>query len=699
MTVKHCYNCMNELSETAQICPKCGFNNSLPNQPSQALPCGTILNGRYLIGRMLGRGGFGITYIGFDYTLETPVCIKEFFPSGGAMRDPSGKSRVYWSSGSTGAAMKQGRETFVKEAQKAAKVRSRLSVVNIWDVFYENDTAYIVMEYIKGITVKDYLIKRGTVMDAGECLGLLGPVIRDLQGVHEKGIVHRDISPDNLMIGADGKVKLLDLGAAKDLSKGTGQSSTIVHKKGFSPPEQYTERMGIGPWTDVYAMCATIYWCMTGHTPPEAMDRLMGDTLNIPQSIPESVAAVLKHGLELKPENRIRDTDTLVSELESAIGIINNNTNGKKPLLAGVIVGIAAAAIALVLILNGLGIFPKNNSGGSTQVAVAEKTEEAKEEPETEKEENEVEAGPLTEIQKRTSDSPDGTEKGNRQKKSVQAAISGTLSKEKFKEWADRTRVGVTFLNTLDGAPSDAVDLSEAGDGGVLGWKDGGTIYIASEGGVRAPEDCSSLFSDEREKENVDCVFWEKLTNVTGAEFFDMSQVKSTKDMFWKCESLSNIDVSNWDTSSVTDMSFMFMRCSSLTHLDVSKWDTSNVVNMRNVFCGCSSLKNLDVSEWNTSNVTNMRIMFDGCRSLSSIDLSKWDTSKVTDMKQLFCSCEHLTSLDLSKWDTSSVTNMSFMFMHCSSLTYLDVSKWDTSKVGNMTSMFEGTKWENNPPF
>ena len=119
MMTRRCYNCMNELGESVEICPNCGFDNSSPDQPEQALACGTVLRDRYFIGKMLGQGGFGITYLGYDFTLDTTVCIKEFFPAGGAMRGNDGSGRVYWSAGSTGAARKQDRETFVKEAQKA----------------------------------------------------------------------------------------------------------------------------------------------------------------------------------------------------------------------------------------------------------------------------------------------------------------------------------------------------------------------------------------------------------------------------------------------------------------------------------------------------------------------------------------------------------------------------------------------------
>ena len=641
MTTRRCYNCMKELGDADQICPDCGYDNSSPSQPAQALRCGTVLRERYLIGKMLGQGGFGITYIGYDYTLDTTVCIKEFFPAGGAMRGNDGSGRVYWSAGSTGAARLQEREVFVKEAQKAVKLRNFASVVKVWDVFYENETAYIVMEYIEGVTLKQYLVKRGAVMGAEECLDLLLPVIGDLKGVHDSGIVHRDISPDNLMIREDGKVVLLDLGAAKDMSKGSGQSSMMVAKKGFSPPEQYTEGMSIGPWTDVYAICATIYWCMTGKLLPEAMERMLGDdALKFPDSIPEVLRAVLRHGLELKPANRIKDMEELESGLKTALGkttiTITPPQKPKVPQALGVILLIAVVilVIAIPRIKNAL------SSGTGSETAQEE-----------------------------------------------QAALSNSLSKDKFTAWAGKTAEEVIFENTLDGAPPDAEDLSETGDRGVLGWKDGRKLYIASEGGVRAPIDCSFLFSDKAVFEDTSTA-WMNLTAVTNAEYLDLSHTKSTAGMFAHCEFLSTLDVSSWDTSNVTNMFSMFNGCSNLRSLDVSSWDTSNVTNMFSMFNGCGNLRSLDVSSWDTSNVTNMYGLFMECVSLTELDVSRWDTSKVINMANMFYGCGGLTELDVSNWNTSKVTEVTSMFYSCKSLKSLDVSSWDISNVLGIDWMF-----------
>ena len=641
MTTRRCCNCMSELRGTDTVCPDCGYDNSCPDQPEQALPCGTVLCGRYLIGKMLGQGGFGITYIGYDYTLDTTVCIKEFFPAGGAMRGHDGTGRVFWSAGTTGTALKQGRETFVKEAQKAAKLRSLASVVKVWDVFDENDTSYIVMEYIKGVTLKDYLVKRNAVMSAEECLDLLLPVIRDLKGVHENGVVHRDISPDNLIIREDGKIMLLDLGAAKDLSKGSGQSSMMVAKKGFSPPEQYTEGMSIGPWTDVYAICATIYWCMTGKLLPEAMERMLGDTVEYPAGIPEVLKAVLQHGLELKPANRIKDMEELESDLETAIGktTITETPPPKSKELSPALKALLAAAVILVIAIPAVKMM-RQDSGSSTV-------------------------------------------------KTEAVSLTNPMSNGKFSEWADRTVEEVVFLNTLEGAPSDAEDLSEAADKSVLGWKDGNKLYLAGEGGVRAPENCNYLFSDaDMFSDSSKC--WNKLTAVTNAEYFDLSQTKSTISMFGGCESLTSIDVSSWDTSRVTNMLDMFYDCGDLAELDVSSWDISNVTSLYGMFSGCGSLTSLDVSRWKTSKVTTLNSMFWNCNSLTSLDTGSWDTSKVSDMNSMFYGCSCLTDLDVSGWDTSKVTDISFMFNDCTNLKEVDVKGWDTSRIPSLNGLFSG---------
>ena len=324
MDFNRCYGCMRELDAPGAVCPHCGYDNTndTVRQPNHVLPCGTVLGGRYVIGRVLGQGGFGITYLGWNLTLEIAVCIKEYFPDGAAMRSSEKSQLVFWGAGENSQSLKQSRESFVKEARKAVKLNDLPSVVNVWDVFYENDTAYIVMNYIEGETLKNRLVRTQKTLNEKECVELLTPVIMDLARAHELGIIHRDIKPDNLMLKTDGKPVLLDMGAAKDLGKAAqngAPSSTLVVSQGFSPLEQYRTKGNIGPWTDVYGMCATIYYCVTGRLLPTPMDRLSGETVSF-AGLSAPFAAALEKGLAIQPENRTQTMGELIAALTATVG-------------------------------------------------------------------------------------------------------------------------------------------------------------------------------------------------------------------------------------------------------------------------------------------------------------------------------------------------------------------------------------------
>ena len=319
MTVNRCPHCMEELGElNGNFCPFCGFNAAQNPQPPEALPRESILHGKYLIGDVLGRGGFGITYIGFDLSLESKVAIKEYYPSGSAMRR-EGESSLYWNSTCASQTSRQGAyDDFLKEARKMARVDSIPSIVRVRETFLENETAYIVMDYVEGETLKTRL-KRDGVLTYSACYAMLRPMMEDLQKVHQLGIIHRDISPDNIMIQKDGSVKLLDLGAAKDLSKKSDGQSQLVTKNGFSPAEQYMDSGKIGPWTDVYALCATIYYACYGKLVPQALERLDQDTLtfDLPakEAIPQNVIETLKKGLAIRAAERIQSVEELMQRL------------------------------------------------------------------------------------------------------------------------------------------------------------------------------------------------------------------------------------------------------------------------------------------------------------------------------------------------------------------------------------------------
>ena len=322
MEVRRCTRCMHKLSPAETVCPECGRVYGSGSTESFALKPGAILDGKYLVGEMLGQGGFGITYIGFDLLLEQKVAIKEYFPMRTGMVSRENASTVVWSAAmaqKTG--IEKGFDSFLKEARKMAKLRNIPGVVGVNSVFIQNETAYIVMDFVEGETLLNKLQREGP-MDFETCVSLLTPIVQALSQVHKHGIIHRDISPDNLMVQKDGQLILLDLGAAKDLdiqdANGAVQSSQMVAKQGFSPMEQYTKNGLIGPWTDVYAMAATIYYCCTGALPPAAIDRLDEDTLTCKPRLNQKQFEALAKCMSIRPKERPQDMESMMALLRPA---------------------------------------------------------------------------------------------------------------------------------------------------------------------------------------------------------------------------------------------------------------------------------------------------------------------------------------------------------------------------------------------
>lgn len=259
-------------------CPVCGFDPAQAAAPNYVLPYGAILNGRYIVGKMLGRGGFGITYIGFDLMLQRKVAVKEYFPSGQVSRISPISTELQWLDGEQADQLREnGVRACLREARKMAKIGDIPEVVRVLDCFQENDTAYIVMDYVSGKTLMSVLLEQDA-MTWTQAKEIFVPAMQAMEQVHQAGLVHRDISPDNLMLTPDGRVMILDLGAAKDLAINKGASSAMVVKGGFSPPEQYAQQGGSGSWTDVYAMAATMYHSLTGVVPPHRCRSYAGRT-------------------------------------------------------------------------------------------------------------------------------------------------------------------------------------------------------------------------------------------------------------------------------------------------------------------------------------------------------------------------------------------------------------------------------------
>ena len=358
MELSKCLGCME--SSAGYPCPKCGYDPEKDKHMEYALPLGTILAGKYLVGKVLGQGGFGITYIGWDIALERKVAIKEYYPSGQVSRSPGTRNLTWYTTEAAEQARQDGMQMFLKEARKMSKVDGIPGIVRVLDLFQENGTAYIVMEFIEGVTLKAKLQQTGP-LPWEQVREIFLPAIRTMAQVHKAGLVHRDLSPDNIMLLPDGSVKILDLGAAKDLSINSGASSMQVAKSGFSPLEQYTQRGGSGPWTDVYAMAATIYYTLTGKLPPNAIDRLDKDTLSWENSallnLPPQILKALQKAMVVQPQNRTQSMDVLGQGLAARNVSHSEAKHPKIKREPNKLVWIAV--VAVVVVLCGIGIVGK----------------------------------------------------------------------------------------------------------------------------------------------------------------------------------------------------------------------------------------------------------------------------------------------------------------------------------------------------
>lgn len=274
------------------------------------LKSGKILNNRYVIEKVLGEGGFGITYKGIDKLLAVEVAVKEYFPQGFVTRNNVYSEEITITQMKYEDLFQKGKERFLSEARVLAKFNKESGIVSVTDFFEENNTAYIVMEYLDGITLKDYIENNG-LLSMDDMLGLMSPLMEALDAVHKEGLIHRDISPDNIMLLSNGGIKLMDFGAARTYTEFGQKSLSIMLKHGYAPEEQYRTHGVQGPWTDIYALSATIYKCITGQTPVESLQRVLSDTLQSPSQMgiqiqPWQEYALMK-GLSVRQENRYQN--------------------------------------------------------------------------------------------------------------------------------------------------------------------------------------------------------------------------------------------------------------------------------------------------------------------------------------------------------------------------------------------------------
>ena len=312
-----CMGCMEEVAADEQVCRICGYHKGTDIKEAYYLLPGMVLNQKYLIGRVLGCGGFGVTYIGWDQVLQRKVAVKEYLPSDFATRS-YGVRHLTVFSGEAEEQFRAGLDSFIYEARRLAKFNVVPEIVDIYDCFEENGTGYIVMEYLKGVTVKEILQVKKRIPVARARLIVLS-VLRGLSKVHKEGIIHRDIAPDNIFITENGGIRILDFGAARYAATVQSRSLSVILKRGYAPEEQYRSHGNQGPWTDVYALGATFYRMITGVLPQESIMRLKEDHLQTPTelgiSIEPNIENAIMNSLNVQKEYRIQDAESFFRAL------------------------------------------------------------------------------------------------------------------------------------------------------------------------------------------------------------------------------------------------------------------------------------------------------------------------------------------------------------------------------------------------
>lgn len=350
-----CNNCFEEYDEGLELCPFCGYEAGDPPADAFCLFPGTLIADRYIVGGKVSSGGFGIVYKAWDKKLENIVAIKEYYPSGLVNRLP-GESDVILVATKREREFIYGKKRFLEEARNMAKFSSHKNIVNVYQFFEENNTAYIVMEYLSGKTLSEHLQQQNAPLPYDYCVTIAAEVCAALRAIHKENILHRDVSPDNIMLCNDGTVKLFDFGAAR-FSAGVENRVTVVVKPGFAPPEQYDKVNRQDPRTDIYALGATLYYAMTGVKPEESTNRKIEDTLvepaDIDTSIPQNISTAIMRAMAVEQQYRFADVDEFEKALLSerkVISVKKERARRKRRRAIGIL-------LSLLVVIGAAGIF------------------------------------------------------------------------------------------------------------------------------------------------------------------------------------------------------------------------------------------------------------------------------------------------------------------------------------------------------
>ena len=369
--MKLCMGCMNEIEDHLSTCPYCGFNETTLRQESYYLDPGTIIGGKYIVGRVLSYGGHTVSYMGMDAEKNRKVIVKEYLPSDFSTRS-EGEKEVTIYSGDGQQQFEQGLTNFLNEANRIQHLQNINGIAKVYDCISENETGYVISEYVEGHTLKE-ILETGKRYSAEEAADFIRKILQGLVDLHRIDIVHCDISPETIMITSSGDIKLTDFGATRYVTTANSKSLSIILKRGFAPEEQYRSKGVRGPWTDVYALGAVMYYMITGTVPQESVERALSDDLKEPSklgiSIPKNIENALMNALNVYQKDRTPSAEAFLAELNSRevkrIKVKQQkNKTGKIPIWAKALV----AGLACVVIAGGVYIV-RNTRNSSTAIS------------------------------------------------------------------------------------------------------------------------------------------------------------------------------------------------------------------------------------------------------------------------------------------------------------------------------------------
>ena len=377
--MKLCMGCMTNIEDNCTTCPHCGYDETTLRQESYYLDPGTVVGGKYIVGRVIRYGGYTVTYLGMDAEHNRKVFVKEYLPSDFSTR-AEGETEVTIYSGDALEQFEQGLTTFLNEANRIQHLNAVEGIAKVYDCVAENDTGYVISEYVEGETLQQ-ILDDGKVFSAEEAKAFIVKILTGLCQVHPLDIIHCDISPETIVVTAEGEIKLMDFGATRYVTTANSKSLAIILKQGYAPEEQYRSRGVRGPWTDVYALGAVMYRMITGKVPVESVDRALLDELKTPTqlgiSIPQNIENAMMNALNVYQKDRTPSAQVFLEELNSAqvkrIHVKNKkNDVGKFPKWAK---GLVAVLACVIVGVGGVVTYQKMtdtiDTGDSTEVRAA----------------------------------------------------------------------------------------------------------------------------------------------------------------------------------------------------------------------------------------------------------------------------------------------------------------------------------------